>query len=154
MNVKERKKLSKRDVKRGNDFNCQKSSKGETSGSDIRKSDGKEKSYSSCYRCSKNHLGKCLAGTKNCYSCGKSRHNERVCLVAFRKGRDSNKARCEGGNSQSKYGGGFSGSTIPKCSKCGKNHREECLAGLDVCYRSGKPGHYARECRRGTRPQA
>jgi hypothetical protein len=106
-----------------------------------------------CERCGKTHQGECMAGKKGCYKCGDIGHKMRDCPVASRKGRDSKRARCESGTSQSKPGGGFRASTISKCSKCGKNHRGECLAGLNACFRCGKSGHHARECRSSTRPR-
>src|SRR5688572_21980714 len=41
------------------------------------------------------------------------------------------------------------------CAKCGKNHKGECLLGMGVCYRCGKPGHHIRDCRvKDPNPQA
>src|SRR5688572_3403425 len=37
--------------------------------------------------------------------------------------------------------------TNPQCPKCGKNHRGECLMGSDICYKCGKTGQFARDCR-------
>ncbi|XP_055800388.1 cold shock protein 1-like [Solanum dulcamara] len=104
-----------------------------------------------CNRCSRTHQGECMAGKEGFYKCGGMGHKMRDYQVASSKGRESKRARCKGGASQSKPGGSFSISTI---SKCGKNHRGECLVGSGACYKFGKPGHYARECRSGTRPQA
>ncbi|KAL5548506.1 hypothetical protein UlMin_003737 [Ulmus minor] len=34
----------------------------------------------------------------------------------------------------------------PPCKKCGKLHQGECRMGLNVCYKCGKEGHYAKGC--------
>ncbi|XP_055830886.1 uncharacterized protein LOC129899914 [Solanum dulcamara] len=39
------------------------------------------------------------------------------------------------------------GQVIPAYKKCRKNHKEECLVGLNVCHRCDKMDHHARECR-------
>lgn len=36
--------------------------------------------------------------------------------------------------------------TFPQCPTYGKHHRGECLAGKNVCYRSGDPGHIIYDC--------
>ncbi|MDV3170651.1 MAG: hypothetical protein Q8811_02750, partial [Candidatus Phytoplasma australasiaticum] len=36
---------------------------------------------------------------------------------------------------------------VPLCSKCGKNHKGECLLGSNICYRFVKPYHKLRDCR-------
>ncbi|KAL2474476.1 Uncharacterized protein Adt_35212 [Abeliophyllum distichum] len=33
------------------------------------------------------------------------------------------------------------------CSKCGKEHLGECLMGTGVCFRCGKPSHFANNCK-------
>ncbi|XP_055835187.1 cold shock protein 1-like [Solanum dulcamara] len=94
-----------------------------------------------------------MAGKEGCYKCGDMGHKIRDCQVASIKGgRDSKRARCNGGTSQPKPDGNFSASTISKCSKYGINHKGECLAGLDAYYRCGKLGHHTSECKSGTRP--
>ncbi|XP_055822019.1 uncharacterized protein LOC129890502 [Solanum dulcamara] len=45
------------------------------------------------------------------------------------------------------------GQGFPPCKKCGKNHRGECLDGLDVCFKYGNPNHHVIECRGGARTQ-
>jgi len=35
--------------------------------------------------------------------------------------------------------------TYPRCNKCGKQHTRECGMRTGVCFRCGKPGHFARE---------
>ena len=43
---------------------------------------------------------------------------------------------------------------FPACKKCGRTHKGECLAGSNVCFKCGKPGHHARDCRSGSvKPQ-
>ena len=43
---------------------------------------------------------------------------------------------------------------VPPCPKCGKSHKGACLLGSDVCYKCGKAGHFARDCRgKDVRPQ-
>ena len=36
---------------------------------------------------------------------------------------------------------------FPSCPSCGKRHKGECRAGMNVCFRCGKPGHHFRDCR-------
>ncbi|XP_055814499.1 uncharacterized protein LOC129884181 [Solanum dulcamara] len=48
--------------------------------------------------------------------------------------------------------GASDGQVDPPYKKCGKNHKGECLASLDICFNCGKSGHHARKCRDGTRP--
>lgn len=36
---------------------------------------------------------------------------------------------------------------LPPCAKCGRRHNGDCLAGMNVYYRCGKPGHHLRDCR-------
>ncbi|KAL2526825.1 CCHC-type domain-containing protein [Abeliophyllum distichum] len=36
--------------------------------------------------------------------------------------------------------------TTPPCTKCGRSHHGECLAGQGICYSYKKPGHMSRNC--------
>ena len=43
---------------------------------------------------------------------------------------------------------------FPACRKYGRAHRGEFLAGSNVCFKCGKLGHHARECKSGgVKPQ-
>jgi hypothetical protein len=35
---------------------------------------------------------------------------------------------------------------VPQCTKCGKAHPGKCRSGTGLCFRCGKPGHFARRC--------
>ncbi|XP_055830872.1 uncharacterized protein LOC129899897 [Solanum dulcamara] len=37
--------------------------------------------------------------------------------------------------------------TFPICMKCGRTHKEECLVSSNTCFKCGKTGHHARDCR-------
>ncbi|XP_055814546.1 cold shock domain-containing protein 3-like [Solanum dulcamara] len=38
---------------------------------------------------------------------------------------------------------------FPPCKKCGRTQKGECFAGSNVCFKCGKPGHHAKNCRGG-----
>ncbi|XP_055822112.1 glycine-rich RNA-binding protein RZ1C-like [Solanum dulcamara] len=38
---------------------------------------------------------------------------------------------------------------FPSCGKCGKTHKGECLVGSNACFKCGKPGYHALDCRSG-----
>ncbi|WMV13447.1 hypothetical protein MTR67_006832 [Solanum verrucosum] len=48
-----------------------------------------------CARCGKKHDGKCLAGTKDCYGCGRNDHKIRDCPVLATRGKERNKIRSD-----------------------------------------------------------
>ncbi|XP_061370536.1 uncharacterized protein LOC133313215 [Gastrolobium bilobum] len=35
---------------------------------------------------------------------------------------------------------------VPQCDNCGRHHKGVCLMGQNVCFKCGRPGHYARDC--------
>ncbi|XP_049364344.1 uncharacterized protein LOC125829124 [Solanum verrucosum] len=51
---------------------------------------------STCAKCGKQHLGKCLAGTDGCFGCGKKGHKMRECPTLSAKGREAKQASYDG----------------------------------------------------------
>ncbi|KAH0709204.1 hypothetical protein KY284_010631 [Solanum tuberosum] len=49
-----------------------------------------------CTKCGRNHEGKCLVGTGNCYGCGKSGHMRRDCPMLKAQGRENAQAQASG----------------------------------------------------------
>ncbi|XP_049369908.1 uncharacterized protein LOC125834799 [Solanum verrucosum] len=54
---------------------------------------------STCVKCSKKHDDKCLAGTDDFFSCGKSGHKMRDCPMLMAKGREGKQAPASGSGS-------------------------------------------------------
>ena len=67
-------------------------------------------------------------------------------MQRVRKGKRETGQRQQSSQSSVKPSTGTSLTPRQQCSKCGRFHIGECRWGIDVCYRCGQSGHFAKKC--------